>query len=453
MSVNVSVTPPGEGSGVNLEDFLAHLPSGAFIFTPCRETWVASSINTLFPKRPRLDKKTGQPKLNSKGKVIMLSPTDWLIENQAVTQMTWAPGEPMEIRDRMVVDGGWIKRKDMKCLNMYRPARAELGDANAAGLWIDHVHKLFVPNEADHTIKWLAQRVQHPEIKINHALVLGGAPGVGKDTLLEPVKYAVGPWNFHEISPTHLLGNFNSYAKSVILRISEARDLGDVTRFAFYDKTKTYIAAPPDTLPVNEKYLKLYYMPNCIGCVITTNYKTDGIYLPPDDRRHFIAWTDCVEADFAADYWDRLWSWYANGGMQHVTAYLHALDLSGFNPKKPPPKTQAFWDIVNANEAPEDAELADVLDALGNPDVVTLAQLAARATGSITEWLLDRRHRRSIPHRMERCGYKPSRNLNAGDGLYKLRGVRQVIYTKKGLTPAEGAASINLLLSRERGNG
>ena len=122
----------------------------------------------------------------------------------------------------------------------------------------------------------------------------------------------------------------------MILRISEARDLGDVTRFAFYDKTKTYIAAPPDTLPVNEKYLKLYYMPNCIGCVITTNYKTDGIYLPPDDRRHFIAWTNCVEADFAADYWDRLWSWYANGGMQHVTAYLHALDLSGFNPKKPP---------------------------------------------------------------------------------------------------------------------
>ena len=32
-------------------------------------------------------------------------------------------------------------------------------------------------------------------IKVNHALVLGGEPGIGKDTLIEPVKGAVGPWN------------------------------------------------------------------------------------------------------------------------------------------------------------------------------------------------------------------------------------------------------------------
>jgi hypothetical protein len=37
--------------------------------------------------------------------------------------------------------------------------------------------------------------------KINHALILGGNQGVGKDTLLEPVKRAVGAWNFLEVSP------------------------------------------------------------------------------------------------------------------------------------------------------------------------------------------------------------------------------------------------------------
>jgi hypothetical protein len=47
--------------------------------------------------------------------------------------------------------------------------------------------------------------VQHPGDKINHALVLGGEQGIGKDSTLEPVKRAVGPWNFHEVSPTHLL--------------------------------------------------------------------------------------------------------------------------------------------------------------------------------------------------------------------------------------------------------
>ena len=70
----------------------------------------------------------------------------------------------------------------------------------------------------------------------------------------------------------------------------------------------------------------------------------------------------------------------ANGGNESVAAYLTSLDLSGFDPKAPPPKTQAFWEIANANRAPEDAELADVLDDLGLPDIVTVAQVANRAS-------------------------------------------------------------------------
>jgi hypothetical protein len=84
-------------------------------------------------------------------------------------------------------------------------------------------------------------------------LVLGGAPGIGKDSLLEPAKYAVGPWNFSEVSPKNILARFNGFLKSVILGVSEARDLGDFDRFAFYEATKIYTAAPPDVLRVDEK--------------------------------------------------------------------------------------------------------------------------------------------------------------------------------------------------------
>ena len=113
-----------------------------------------------------------------------------------------------------------------------------------------------------------------------------------------------------------------------------------------------------------------------------------------------------------------------------------------FDAKAPPPKTPAFWDIVIANNAPEDAELADVLDTLGNPDAVTLAQLIERATGSeAAEWLMDRRNRRAIPHRMERCGYVPVRNPNADDGLWKLQGRRQVVYARTDLSPGAQLAA------------
>ena len=39
-----------------------------------------------------------------------------------------------------------------------------------------------------------------------------------------------------------------------------------------------------------------------------------------------------------------------------MKSYLAELDISGFDPKAPPPKTPAFWDIVDAGRAPEDAE-------------------------------------------------------------------------------------------------
>ncbi len=85
-------------------------------------------------------------------------------------------------------------------------------------------------------------RVQRPQEKINHALVLGVLQGVGKDTLLEPVKHAVGPWNFTEVSPQQRLGRFNGFVKSVVLRVSEAKDVGEFDRFKFYAHTKVYLA-------------------------------------------------------------------------------------------------------------------------------------------------------------------------------------------------------------------
>jgi len=367
-----------------------------------------------------------------------MDPSKWLIKNRPVEQTTWAPGLPLYIPDRLCTGGGWIDRKDVTSFNQYREPRIKLGDATKANPWLAHIRRIY-PDDASHIINWLAHRVQRPQEKLNHGLVLGGSQGIGKDTLLEPAKHAVGPWNFHDVTPSQMVDTpFNGYAKAVILRVNEGRDLGEADRFKFYDHLKSYAAAPPDVLRVNEKHLREFYIPNCVGLIITTNYKTDGIYLPVDDRRHYIAWSNCTKEDFTPAYWDKLWGWYDKGGFEHVAAYLNGLDISPFDPKAPPPKTAAFWDIISANTAPEDAELADVIDELKNPDTLTLSQLIVGAKGNITDWLMDRRNRRALPHRLERCGYAPVKNPTAKDGLWKLKdGGRQVIYGKTSLTPEE----------------
>jgi hypothetical protein len=423
--------PEHNGVGVSLEDFYSYMPQHNYIFAPSREPWPAGSVNARIPPIPLVDAR-GVPVLNGKDEQKTISASTWLDQHKPVEQMTWAPGLPMIIADRLISNGGWIDRRGVSCFNLYKPPTAKPGNSAKSGPWLDHAHHVF-GDDAEHIIRWLAHRVQWPQEKINHALVLGGLQGIGKDTLLEPVKHAVGPWNFSEVSPQHMLGRFNGFLRSVILRVNEARDLGDIDRFAFYDHMKAYTAAPPDVLRVDEKNLREYSILNCCGVVITSNHKTDGIFLPADDRRHFVAWSDLTKEGFAEDYWTKLWAWYENGGNGHVVAYLAGLDISGFNPKMPPPKTAAFWEIVDVNRAPEDAELADVLDQLGNPDAITLSRIAAEAPATFAEWLRDRKNARRIPHRLEDCGYVAVRNSGAKDGHWKVADRRQVIYTKANL--------------------
>ena len=139
-------------------------------------------------------------------------------------------------------------------------------------------------------------------IKINHCLLLIGAPGIGKDTIIEPVKHATGPWNFHEVSPQHMLGRFNGFLKSVILRVNEVRDLGELSRYSFYEHMKTIWLHRLMCMRIDEKHLREHQVLNCVGVVATSNHKTDGIYLPADDRRHYVAYSTLTSDEFGEEY-------------------------------------------------------------------------------------------------------------------------------------------------------
>jgi hypothetical protein len=298
---------PGEDrhdEGVRLEDFYAYMPLHKYMFAPARELWPGSSVNARLP-RVRLFNPDGTPVLNDDGEPVEIPATAWLDRYKPIEQMTWAPGLPMVIRGRLIFEGGWIERNNVNCFNLYRSPRWHPGDPEKADRWTDHI-ALIYPEDAEHIIRWFAQRVQHPAIKINHALVFGGPQGIGKDTLFEPVKRAVGPWNVAEPSPRQMIGRFNGFAKSVILRVNEARDLGEFDRYQFYEHLKSYITAPPDVLRVDEKNQREHNVLNCCGVVITTNYKANGLYLPADDRRHYVAWSRLVKENFEQGYWDEL---------------------------------------------------------------------------------------------------------------------------------------------------
>jgi hypothetical protein len=122
-----------------------------------------------------------------------------------------------------------------------------------------------------------------------------------------------------------------------------------------------------------------------------------------------------------------------DGGYAHVAAYLAAYELSGFRPQDPPPKTAAFYAIVDANIPPECVELQNAIDHMRNPDAFTLDDLREHAIGELEEWLNGRRNRRALPHRLGSRGYVPVRNPDAKTGLWKIDQTWQTIYAKNAL--------------------
>ncbi len=439
------ITPGANGERERLEDFVAFLPEHKFIHLPTGERWPAASVDGRLP-RVTVAGPDGAP--------MSVRPSAWLDEHQAVAQVTWHPGEPEMIRGRISREGELVSVPGSDCLNLYKaPIPSEGGDAGAAGRWLDLV-RLVYPEEAGHLVAWMAHRVQRPGEKINHAILLGGVQGIGKDTIIQPLVEAVGSWNVSEIAPAQLLGQFNSYSKSVVLRISELHDLGEMTRQQLYERCKTLTTAPPNATRVNEKHRTEYHVRNCCGVIMTTNHKTDGVYLPADDRRHFVAWSLRKREDFEVAFWVDFQRWYADGGLAHVAAYLRAYDLSGFDAKAPPRKTPAFWEIVDAGRAPEDADLAGVIERLGEPQALTTKQLQDATSApcedfELGEWLRDRKNRRAIPHRLGQCGYTHVRNGAAKDGEWKIGGRRASIYARDDLSEAERQRAAIMLTKAE----
>jgi hypothetical protein len=429
----------GSGSAaLTLDDLCAFAPSRSCIYLPCKAPWPNASVDERLPPMPLLDA-SGNPVLNAKGKVVMLAASEWLAKNRSVEAMTWAPGEPEFIRGKLAVDGGWVEKGSATSLNLYRPPPdLELGDPTRATRWVEHWRAIY-PDNADHIIAWLACRVQHPKEKINHALVLGGAPKIGKDTLLEAVVRTVGEWNFQNIKLNHLASKNNSFLKALIVRLNEARDVGEqgtVDRYRLYDHMKDLLAAPPNTIRVNEKYINEYFILNRLAMVITTNYR-DALYLPPDDRRHYLAFSERRGEEFPATFWNEFWGWYEDGGFAHVAALLYQRDLSGFDPKAEPPKTDAFRYMVSADLTSEYSDVADAIDRLKDadgqrPDALTIAELIV--TAPELEWLRAIKMRRVMRRRLEDNGYVIVVNPDAKtDSMWAIDGRRQAIYVRKEL--------------------
>ena len=152
------------------------------------------------------------------------------------------------------------------------------------------------------------------------------------------------------------------------------------------------------------------------------------------------------EGRVRSGYWTSFYHWYDHGGYEIVAYYLAEHDLTEFNPKAPPPQTEAFWEIVEAGRAAESTELMTVLELLQMPEAITVEMLKEATNDSeLQEWLKSRHNRKAIAHQLEECGYVRVRNPGDKQGMWKIHGKKMVIYARINLSVKDRIAAAQRL--------
>lgn len=415
---------PKQGE-VPVGHFVYFGPGNNYIYRPTVSFWIAPAVDAAVSP------------INENGKVIRAS--DWLRMNQLCTSMTSHPSVEEDLVAGFDCRNGEIVAVPGAALfNAYRRPSIELGDARLAGPFVEHVKKVFPKDgDADQFLNYMAHRVQHPGEKPRFALLLAGDQGVGKDTAVEFCVPAIGSWNVANIEPSALETSFNEYASSTLVRISEAANLHDMTKWAFNEKTKVLIAGSPDEMTINPKYGQKYSVKMFCGVIITTNHLSNGIFIPEGDRRYDViaaaglAEMGLVEPEARLEYFSGLWDWFLEGGSAHVAAYLHGRELGKWSAANGQRKTEAHRTVVTIGKH-TDYWLQDALDEIeaiiGNVDTVRvdwIVQVVSRA-GSMKASEVNPK----MAHAMKRLDYELHKDGAMADGRHRFGKKKTVVYKR-----------------------
>jgi hypothetical protein len=269
---------------------------------------------------------------------------------KALVGITYAAGESVLVeRDGDIYGNRW------------RDARPPVAAGDITP-WLDHCRTLVPePSELAHVLDVMAFKLQHPEVKVNHAILHGGDQGSGKDTMWAPFIWSVCGAHLKNrglLDNDTMSSQFGYALESEILILNELKEPDAKERRALANRLKPIIAAPPEMLSVNRKGLHPYQMANRVFVLAFSNDPVP-ISLDSQDRRWFCIWSQAprMTPDAAA----KMWAWYKAGGFAAIAAWLLARDVSAFNPGAAPASTEFKMNLVEHGMSIAESYLVDLM--------------------------------------------------------------------------------------------
>lgn len=279
-----------------------------------------------------------------------------------------------------------------RCLNLWQdPKIAEVKhDPEFLDIFFNHLEFLFpktekevednvmFSNEASIVLDWMAYQVQHPGEKLNWALHIKGAEGVGKSAFEAIMAALLGRPNVREVNNEELHDKYTDFMKNTMLIV--VHEMMSRGRLDTMNKIKPLITQ--DSIPVREMYTPTYILPNVANFLLFSNYG-DAILIDKGDRRYCVLWTEAklfkTEKE-QLSYYGPLWDWIRHPDMAaHMTDFLRKRDLSHFNAKGSAPMTKSKEEAIRVSRNNFEAWIEDGINDEAWPfkgDVVTVRHLA-----------------------------------------------------------------------------
>jgi hypothetical protein len=285
-----------------------------------------------------------------------------------VFDITYAPGDPAFVLSKDPV---------LKTFNRWKGTTLLAGSVTEDQVkpWLDHL--LFVlgtKEERARFLRWCAFVCQHPELKPNWHYLIMSLAGLGKDTMVAPIKLAVGAGNWKEELIYSLANNFNEVVEHKFLIIGETAQpkAGMVSAQDFGTRLKPLLAQPPEFITINKKFQQPYEIPNRLAVILFSNDR-NPLYLERGSRRVHVVNRLGAKPDTLEYYWP-LQDWLHKGGAELAASFLLAYQMSEA-------ETREFI----GGRAPESDDKVELEHQNTQPHLAALEDLIADARKGLTE--------------------------------------------------------------------
>lgn len=180
-------------------------------------------------------------------------------------------------------------------VNAYRDRRVAACDAwdDEAKATVDaferHLELLFSDErERRLAVDWMSYVVRNPGKRVNWALVIQGAQGIGKSFLTVALQAVMGE-NVKNLDPTAISGRFTGWAHGALVNAVEELRISGTSKWEILDRLKPFITN--QTVQIEEKGRDHRTVPNFTSYIFFTNYK-DALPITEDDRRYCLLFSD-----------------------------------------------------------------------------------------------------------------------------------------------------------------